>query len=201
MCRGDALILIKKMRGPSGQVVGKDNPARCSAHRGRFGPATMEHKMSLDRSLISCAGTMVLFSVLLTWLVSEWFLLLAAFVGLNFLPEGQSIEAADAVAQAVMDERTLSVPISGNVLPGARGVIELGDVVRVIPEETSPPIFRHNAHDAEMMTGELVGAYEAPLYAILAVRTQLDQFDWRTLPEPVIRLYGQSDDQVHPTLL
>jgi hypothetical protein len=35
----------------------------------------------------------------------------------------------------VMDERFLSTPIPANVLPGARGVVELGDVLRIEEEQ------------------------------------------------------------------
>jgi len=41
--------------------------------------------MNVDRIVMAFAGAMVLASVLLAWLVSPWWLLLAAFVGLNLL--------------------------------------------------------------------------------------------------------------------
>jgi hypothetical protein len=41
--------------------------------------------MNLDRAVLLLAGTMTLFSVLLVALVSPWWLLLTAFVGLNLL--------------------------------------------------------------------------------------------------------------------
>lgn len=41
--------------------------------------------MNLDRAVLSLAGTIILLSVLLTALVSDWWLLLTAFVGLNLL--------------------------------------------------------------------------------------------------------------------
>ena len=41
--------------------------------------------MNLDRAVLALAGTMVLVSALLAALVSTWWLLLAAFVGLNLL--------------------------------------------------------------------------------------------------------------------
>lgn len=40
-------------------------------------------RLSLQRVLFALAGTMTLLSVLLAAFVSPWFLLLAAFVGLN----------------------------------------------------------------------------------------------------------------------
>ncbi|WP_395690442.1 DUF2892 domain-containing protein [Nocardioides sp.] len=44
--------------------------------------------MNMDRAVFALAGTMVVVSVLLTALFSPWWLLLAAFVGLNLLQSG-----------------------------------------------------------------------------------------------------------------
>ena len=41
--------------------------------------------MNLDRAVLSLAGTIILISVVLGALVSSWWLLLTAFVGLNLL--------------------------------------------------------------------------------------------------------------------
>jgi hypothetical protein len=41
--------------------------------------------MNLDRAVLTVAGTVTLISVLLVALVSPWWLLLTAFVGLNLL--------------------------------------------------------------------------------------------------------------------
>lgn len=41
--------------------------------------------MNVDRAVLAMAGTMILVSVLLTVLVSSWWLLLTTFVGLNLL--------------------------------------------------------------------------------------------------------------------
>ena len=41
--------------------------------------------MNLDRAVLTLAGTMTLVSALLAALVSPWWLLLTAFVGLNLL--------------------------------------------------------------------------------------------------------------------
>lgn len=41
--------------------------------------------MSLDRSVLAFAGTMVLLSVLLTWTVSVYFLWFTVFIGLNMI--------------------------------------------------------------------------------------------------------------------
>ena len=91
----------------------------------------------------------------------------------------------------VLDERFLSTPIPADVLPGARGVVELGDVIRVAEERASFPVFRHNGRDAEMVTGEMAGTFEAPLYGMIAVAKALDAMDWAPGTKPVISLYGQ----------
>ena len=100
-----------------------------------------------------------------------------------------------------MDERFLTTPIPANALPGDRGVVELGDVVRIAEERASFPVFRHNGRPAEMVTAELAGDFEAPLYGMLAVRAALDAQDWTGLPKPAIRLNGQPTDESAPTLL
>ena len=66
--------------------------------------------------------------------------------------------SALAKGDRVLDERALATPVPANALPGARGVVELGDVVHVDLEPASYPIFRHNGRTAEMVTGELAGA-------------------------------------------
>ncbi len=111
------------------------------------------------------------------------------------------IEIARAPADRVLDERFLSTPIPANVLPGARGVVELGDVIDVAQERASFPVFRHNGRAAEMVTAELAGSFEAPLYGMIAVGRALDAMDWEPGTKPVIRMNGQPQDESVTTLL
>ena len=104
-------------------------------------------------------------------------------------------------AERLLDESFLTTPIPANVLPGDRSVVELGDVVKVGTERASFPVFRHNGRAAEMVTAELAGTYEAPLYGMLAVHEALDAMDWTGLEKPVIALNGQPADEHTPTLL
>lgn len=104
-------------------------------------------------------------------------------------------------AERLIDERILTTPIPANVLPGDRSVVELGDVVEVAEEQSSFPVFRHNGRAAEMVLAELAGAYEAPLYGMLAVHEALDAMDWTGLEKPVIALNGQPSDEQVSTLL
>ena len=102
---------------------------------------------------------------------------------------------------SVLDERAIATPVPANALPGGRGVVELGDVVSVSRQPASYPIFRHNGRAAEMVMAELAGAYEAPIYGMLAVNEAIEKADWGNLPKPEIALHGQPDDETRPTLL
>jgi multidrug efflux pump subunit AcrB len=98
-------------------------------------------------------------------------------------------------------EATLSTPVPANALPGERGIVELGDVVKVEREKASYPLFRHNGRPAEMVMGELAGQYEAPIYGMLAVADLIDKHDWGNLPKPEISLHGQPLSEAKPVLL
>jgi multidrug efflux pump subunit AcrB len=104
-------------------------------------------------------------------------------------------------SQNVLDATALSTPVPANALPGDRGVVELGDIVTVTEERASFPVFRHNGHDVIMVTGELAGDFEAPLYGMLAVADALDAMDWPEGLKPEIRLNGQPDNTETPVLL
>lgn len=101
----------------------------------------------------------------------------------------------------VLDEAALSTPIPANVIPGAKGVVELGDVVTMQEERASFPIFRHNGRFAEMVTAEMAGNFEAPLYGMLAVNDAIAAMDWDEGTRPEISLNGQPEDESHVTLL
>lgn len=125
-------------------------------------------------------------------------------VGYSHRGEGRRpipIVVARARADQVMDERALSTPVPANAIPGARGVVELGDVVSLTQEPTSFPVFRHNGYDAVMVTGELAGEFEAPLYGMIAVAEQLDSMEWAVSEKPEIRLNGQPESTDTPVLL
>ncbi len=96
-------------------------------------------------------------------------------------------------------QRLLATPVPA---PGeaadSGAVVEIGEVVRVSRERASFPLFRHNGRFAEMVTGELAGAFEAPIYGMAAVADVLN-----ANPEtaPAISYYGQPADERVTTLL
>ena len=104
-------------------------------------------------------------------------------------------------SRLALDAAILSTPVPANALPGERSIVSLGDVLRIDREAASLPIFRRNGRPTEMVMGELAGAYEAPLYGMLAVADAIKAKDWGNLPRPEIRLNGQPDDDSKATLL
>ena len=80
-------------------------------------------------------------------------------------------------------------------------LVALGEVVTASQEAGSTHIFRRDGRDVDMILGELAGAYEAPIYGMLAVDKAIKQGDWRDVPKPDIRLHGQPADESRPTVL
>ncbi|QGM46814.1 efflux RND transporter permease subunit [Methylocystis heyeri] len=100
-----------------------------------------------------------------------------------------------------VNERILSTPLpaGGTVRQGAN--VELGDVVKMTRELGSYPIFRRDGRFAEMVTAELAGRFEAPIYGMFAVEDAIDRLDWGTEGAPTIKYHGQPLDDAKPTLL
>ncbi len=84
--------------------------------------------------------------------------------------------------------------LANTPIPARTGTVELGDVVEVSYEPASPSIFRRDGRHAEMVTAELAGRYEAPIYGMFAVEDNL--------PEGIeVAYHGQPADEGRPTLL
>jgi multidrug efflux pump subunit AcrB len=94
-----------------------------------------------------------------------------------------------------------STPVPANTIPGAKTVVELGDVVHVTEEQGSPTIFRRDGHYADMVMAEMAGAYEAPIYGMLAVNDKIAAHDWDKLAKPAVLLHGQPNDEAKPSIL
>jgi multidrug efflux pump subunit AcrB len=98
-------------------------------------------------------------------------------------------------------ERILSTPLpaGGTARQGAN--VELGDVVKITREPGSYPIFRRDGRFAEMVTGEVAGRFEAPIYGMFAVEDEVKKQDWGAEGPPTIKYHGQPLDDSKPTLL
>jgi len=96
-----------------------------------------------------------------------------------------------------------STPVAVSQSATGPKLVELGAIVDARQEQSSPAIFRRDGHFADMVTAELAGDYEAPIYGMLAVDRAIDSYDWaaKGLQKPVIRLSGQPTDEKATSLL
>ena len=96
-----------------------------------------------------------------------------------------------------------STPVAVSQSASGPKLVELGAVVDARREQSSPTIIRRDGHFADMVTAELAGDYEAPIYGMLAVDRAIDSYDWaaKGLQKPVIRLSGQPTDEKATSLL
>ena len=98
-------------------------------------------------------------------------------------------------------QKLASTPVPANAQPGNKAVVELGDVVSVKEEKGSPVIFRRDGHYADMVTAELAGEFEAPIYGMFAVDKLVKEHDWGKLPRPAILFHGQPTNEAKPSML
>ncbi|QIG79855.1 efflux RND transporter permease subunit [Stakelama tenebrarum] len=106
-------------------------------------------------------------------------------------------------SQRRWDASLAATPVAVSHGAGAGRLVELGEVVDAERQAGSPTIFRRNGRPADMVTAELAGDYEAPIYGMLAVQEAIDNNDWaaKGLEKPEISLHGQPEDESHTTLL
>ncbi|TWB39115.1 efflux RND transporter permease subunit [Nitrospirillum pindoramense] len=113
----------------------------------------------------------------------------------------QELVVALPKADRAWTARLLATPIAATRHAGAAGVVALDQVIHVETEAGSPALYRRDGHYADMVTAELAGAFEAPIYGIFAVDDAIRAADWGALPPPAIAFHGQPTDESKPTLL
>jgi len=116
---------------------------------------------------------------------------------------GNGIDPVEIAVRLPKSRLTPGEYLLNTPVPGADGIVELGDVVTTHREMASPTLFRRDGYFAEMVMGELAGRFEAPIYGMLEVQARIDAHDWEGLglPKPAIRLHGQPEDTAAPSLL
>ena len=82
-------------------------------------------------------------------------------------------------------------------------LVPLGELVTARMEPGGQTIFRRDGRGVAMVTAELAGRYEAPIYGMLAVDDAINRFDWkaRGLEKPTINLHGQPKDESKASVL
>lgn len=129
---------------------------------------------------------------------------LAALLGgvkVGYSHRGQGVDPMEIMVRLPKQDLHLSERLLSTPVPSARGNVELGEVVTFQKERASYPIYRRDGYAAEMVSAELAGAYEAPIYGMFAVEDALEAVDWGSMGQPTVKYHGQPIDEAHVTLL
>jgi multidrug efflux pump subunit AcrB len=118
-------------------------------------------------------------------------------------PERDPLEISVRLPQSARNwgQGLAAMPVAVSRSAGGGRLVALGEVVNADREPGSTHIYRRDGRDADMVMAELAGAYESPIYGMLAVDKAIKQADWGAAPRPDIRLHGQPTDESRPTLL
>ncbi len=127
---------------------------------------------------------------------------------IGYAPQGGGRDPLPIVIGLDQSQRSWSQSLGATPVAAAQGpagpqLIQLSEVVDAHMTQGEPAIFRRDGRGATMVTAELAGRYEAPIYGMLEVQDKIDAFDWAAagLPKPAISLHGQPQDESRPTLL
>jgi multidrug efflux pump subunit AcrB len=104
-------------------------------------------------------------------------------------------------ADRTWSDRLAATPVAMAKTADGPKMVQLGEVAQATREAGSYHLYRRDGRDVEMVTAELAGRYEAPIYGMLDVDSAIQHRDWGALPKPAIRLNGQPDDETRPTVL
>lgn len=113
------------------------------------------------------------------------------------------IQIALDQSQRSWSQALAATPVAVAQAPGGPQLIQLGELVEAKVQPGGQSLFRRDGRGATMVTAELAGRYEAPIYGMLAVNDSVEKFDWKAkgLIKPEIRLNGQPVDESKTSLL
>lgn len=92
----------------------------------------------------------------------------------------------------------IPVAVTGGAAPR---IVGLGEVATAGQEPGSYRLFRRDGRDAEMVTAELAGRYEAPIDGMLDIDKAIAGAAWPSGQVPTVRLNGQPTGESRPSLL
>jgi multidrug efflux pump subunit AcrB len=126
-------------------------------------------------------------------------------VGYSHRGEGRNpVEISVRLSQSgrTWSQALQSMPVAQTRTATGVRLVELSEVANVTAEPGSLHIFRRDGRYVDMVTAELAGQYEAPIYGMGAVQDRIRGQGWNArVPRPEIRLNGQPADETRPTLL
>lgn len=126
-------------------------------------------------------------------------------VGYSHRGEGRNpVEIVIALPRSEQQwsERLASTPVPANGLPNGRAVVELGDLVSIVEENGSWPIYRRDGRYAEMVMAEMSGEFEAPIYGMSAVSEILEEYAQENGEDKMeFSFYGQPSSDAKASIL
>jgi multidrug efflux pump subunit AcrB len=123
----------------------------------------------------------------------------------GYAPRGDERDPLPIIVSLDQSQRSWSTALAATpvAIAPAGQLIPLGELITAQMEPGGQAIFRRNGRSATMVTAELAGRYEAPIYGMLAVNDAINAFDWKAhgLEKPDIILHGQPDDESKASVL
>ncbi len=123
----------------------------------------------------------------------------------TYLPKGgrdpMAISISLPESQRSITGSINSMPVAVSATPNGLRLATMGETVRIENQNASYPIFRRDGKKAEMVTADLAGQYESPIYGILDTNKAIKKADWGNLGAPQISWHGQPKDESKATIL
>ncbi len=108
-----------------------------------------------------------------------------------------SMDNIDRTINGISD----AIPVATTFNDQSARLVTIGELVQKVQGQASFPIFRRDGREAEMVTADLAGQYEAPIYGIFDANKKIENAQWGNLPKPSISWHGQPNDESKPTIL
>ena len=163
-----------------------------------FGAARPRLRLELERDRIDYYG-------LSQRQVADSIAMLMGSQTVGYAPRGNERTPLPITVALDQKDRSWTQALSSTPVAQAPSgqLVDLGAVATARVEPGNVALFRRDGRYADMVTAELAGSFEAPIYGMLAVNELVEEHDWaaKGLEKPEVRLNGQPDNESITTLL
>jgi multidrug efflux pump subunit AcrB len=122
-----------------------------------------------------------------------------AYRGAEHLPLDVGVALPNSAK--VWNDTLAATPIPASTVPGAKSVVQLGQVVSAKDTLGSYSLYRRDGQFTDMVLADMAGRFQAPIYAMFAVDRLIAQHHWtKELPRPTISYEATPLNTTHPVL-
>lgn len=122
-----------------------------------------------------------------------------AYRGAEHLPLDVGVDLPDSAK--VWNDTLAATPIPASTVPGAKSVVQLGQVVSAKDTLGSYSLYRRDGQFTDQVMADMAGRFQAPIYAMFAVNKLIAQHHWtKELPRPTISYEATPLNTTHPVL-